>query len=309
MRKLPPLNAIRAFEAAARHGSFTAAASELCVTVTAISHQVRQLEATVGQKLFERSGRAVVLTEAGQTVFPQLRQGFDQMADAFAAIRPNAEGDIITVSTTRAFAERWLMSRLERFNEAHPSVIVNIDATEEIVDMAASSVDLAIRYGPVSPSDRRNVLFEDSYVAVVSAAISGTEGAIDIDHFHSRPLLAYRWKNRNLESPNWSTWLSSVDHNPDRDFRISWFSEETLALHAAERGIGPLLCSDALVHDELRRGTLVKVAGPTLPGFAYRIVQTPSRLKRKSITAFTDWLHAEAALFRDSAGVMPSQAA
>src|SRR5438045_8814734 len=106
MRKLPPLNAVRAFEAAARHESFTAAASELCVTVTAISPQVRQLEAMLGRKLFERSGRAVVLTAEGHAGFPLLRDGFDRMASAFATIRPPADDEPITFSATRSFVER-----------------------------------------------------------------------------------------------------------------------------------------------------------------------------------------------------------
>lgn len=309
MRKLPPLNAVRAFEAAARHGSFTAAASELCVTVTAVSHQIRQLEASIGQKLFERSGRAVVLTEAGRTIFPQLRHGLDQMAEAFAAIRPSSASDVITVSTTRAFAERWLMPRLDRFAAAHPSIIVNIDATEEVVDIAASGIDLAVRYGPADGTDRKSVLFEDRYIAVAAAAITEKNQTATIDQFHVRQLLAYKWKNRTLESPTWSAWLASTDHDSTRDFRISWFSEETLALHAAERGMGPLLCSDALVDDQLRRGTLVEVTGPTLPGFAYRIVQSPSPLKRKSVAAFIEWLQAEAAFFRNRKAVTASRAA
>src|SRR5690606_3651969 len=125
MRKIPPLNSIRAFEAVARHQSFTAAAEELCVTVAAVSHQVRQLEEGLGQKLLER-GRQVRLTAAGQTLYPLLRDGFDQIAHAFALISPPARGDAIQLSTTRAFAERWLMPRLARFNAIHPDILVPV---------------------------------------------------------------------------------------------------------------------------------------------------------------------------------------
>lgn len=298
MRKLPPLNAVRAFEAAARHESFTAAANELCVTVTAISHQVRQLEAILGHKLFERSGRAVVLTAEGHAVFPRLRDGFDRMASAFAAIRPPADGDAITVSTTRAFAERWLMPRLARFNAAFPHLVVHIDATEEVRTPGTDGVDLAIRYGRVDRAGETSVLFSDRYIAVAASAICPPGARLAIDDVRSRSLLAFRWKNAALDSPAWSAWLAAADHDPDRDFRISWYSEEPLALHAAERGLGPLLCSDALVDEQLRQGTLRRLDGPALLGFAYRLVDTPNAARRKSVSAFIDWLRAEAATFR-----------
>jgi LysR family glycine cleavage system transcriptional activator len=298
MRKLPPLNAVRAFEAAARHESFTAAANELCVTVTAISHQVRQLEAILGHKLFERSGRAVVLTAEGHAVFPMLRDGFDRMASAFAAIRPPADGDAITVSTTRAFAERWLMPRLARFNAAFPHLVVHIDATEEVRTPGADGVDLAIRYGRADRAGEKSVLFSDRYIAVAASAICPPGARLAIDDVRSRSLLAFRWKNATLDSPAWSAWLAGADHDPGRDFRISWYSEEPLALHAAERGLGPLLCSDALVDEQLRDGTLRRLDGPALAGFAYRLVDAPSAARRKSVTAFIDWLRAEAATFR-----------
>ena len=309
MRKLPPLNAVRAFEAAARHESFTAAAAELCVTVTAISHQVRQLEAMLGRKLFERSGRAVVLTAEGHAVFPQLRDGFDRMASAFAAIRPPADGDAITVSATRAFAERWLMSRLSSFNAAFPTVVVHIDATEDVRTPGIEGIDLAVRYGRVDRAHEASVLFNDNYIAVAASAICPPGASLAIDDLRPRSLLAYRWKNAALDSPAWSVWLAGISRDAARDFRISWYSEEPLALHAAERGLGPLLCSDALVGEQLRQGTLRRIDGPTLPGFCYRLVEAPGVARRRSVTAFIDWLRGEAAAFRAAPVRVTSRAA
>ncbi|MBR0895937.1 LysR family transcriptional regulator [Bradyrhizobium tropiciagri] len=309
MRKLPPLNAVRAFEAAARHESFTAAANELCVTVTAISHQVRQLEAILGHRLFERSGRAVVLTADGHAVFPLLRDGFDRMASAFAAIRPPADGDAITVSTTRAFAERWLMPRLAGFNAAFPDLVVHIDATEEIRTPGSDGVDLAIRYGRVDRAGEKSVLFNDRYIAVAASAICPPNGRLSIDDLRTRSLLAFRWKNAALDSPAWSSWLAGSDHDLGREFRISWYSEEPLALYAAERGLGPLLCSDALVDEQLREGTLRRLDGPALPGFAYRLVDAPGTARRKSVTAFVDWLRGEATAFRTAPQQIMTRAA
>jgi LysR family glycine cleavage system transcriptional activator len=297
MRKLPPLNSLRAFEAAARHGSFTAAAKELFVTVTAVSHQIRQLEELIDKKLFERSGRAVVLTEAGAAFYPRLRDGFDQLAEAFAQVSGEKEADVVAVSMTKVFAERWLMPRLDRFHSAFPDVIVNVHASEKVVDLRAESIDLAIRYGPVDLAAKPMILLRDVYLAVAASSISNSERQPVIDDYRKRPLLAYKWKNPAFLCPTWSTWLAETPHELDGDFKISWFSEETLALHAAERGLGPLLTSNILVDEKLRDGTLRRIEGPILPGYAYRLIEGPSFGKKKSAVRFADWLKEEAVTF------------
>jgi LysR family glycine cleavage system transcriptional activator len=142
------------------------------------------------------------------------------------------------------------------------------------------------------------VLFNDRYIAVAAHAICPPGARLAIDDFRARSLLAFRWKNAALDSPAWSAWLAGVDHDLGRDFRISWYSEEPLALHAAERGLGPLLCSDALVDEQLRQGTLRRLDGPALPGFAFRLVEAPGSVRRKPVIAFVDWLRAEAEAFR-----------
>jgi LysR family glycine cleavage system transcriptional activator len=299
MRKLPPLNSIRAFEAAARHRSFTTAAKELCVTVTAVSHQVRHLETILGAKLFKRSARAVSLTPAGEKIYPLLRDGFDRLADAFSAFHEERSGEAITVSTTRAFAERWLMPRLSRFTAAFPNVVVHVDATEEVMDLRAEGIDLAVRYGRGDPpAQATNILLEDVYIAVADRTICPQGRTAVIEDFRNRPLLAYRWKNRTLEAPTWSAWLALTPHDPARDFRISWFSEETLALHAAGRAFGPLLCSNLLVDDEIRCGTLRRLDGPAMAGYSYRLVDIPSASRKKGLVAFKAWLQDETAAFR-----------
>ncbi|MFG1300077.1 LysR family transcriptional regulator [Xanthobacter sp. V3C-3] len=157
-RKLPPLNAIRSIEAAARHSSFTAAADELHVTVAAVSHQVRHLEAMLDVKLFDRSGRSVSLTRTGRTLFPTLRDDLDRLADAFSTLREERSGEAITVSTTRAFAERRLMPRLGRFNAMFPDIVVHVDATEDVANLRAGAIDVAIRYGPADPTHEPAIL-------------------------------------------------------------------------------------------------------------------------------------------------------
>jgi LysR family glycine cleavage system transcriptional activator len=300
MRKIPPLNSVRAFEAVARHQSFSAAANELSVTVAAVSHQVRQLEDGLGKKLLER-GRKVSLTPAGKAIYPLLRDGFDQIDQAFALLGAPKEGDAIQVSTTRAFAERWLMPRLAKFNAIYPSIVVSIHASEKVVDLRAENVDLAIRYGLIDVDVRGPVLFEDRYIAVADNSICPADRNATINDFHSRSLLAFKWKNQALEAPSWSVWLAQVEHDTSRDFRISWYSEETLALHAAERGLGPLLCSNVLIDDELRTGRMRQVEGPALPGFTYHLIEDTRSDPRRSLSLFRDWLMSEAKSFRENA--------
>lgn len=302
MRKIPPLNSVRAFEAVARHQSFSVAANELSVTVAAVSHQVRQLEDGLGQKLLER-GRTVTLTPAGKAIYPLLRDGFDQIAQAFALIGRPTEGDAIQVSTTRAFAERWLMPRLAKFNAIHPDIVVSIHASEKVMDLRSENIDLAIRYGQPDANARGPVLFEDRYVAVADKSICPTDRTATINDFHNRSLLAFKWKNQALEVPSWSAWLARVEHDASRDFRTSWYSEETLALHAVERGLGPLLCSNVLIDDELRSGRMHRVDGPTLPGFTYYLIEDHQRVPRRSLSVFRDWLLSEARSFNENAPI------
>ena len=146
-RNLPPLNSLRAFEAAARHLSFTKAAEELHVTPAAISHQIKALEEQMGVPLFRRLTRALRLTQAGQAALPPMRDGFDKLADAVDLLRAHDESGAITVSLDPSFAAKWLVPRLDRFRAAHPDLDVRLDATDRLVDFQRDNVDLAIRYG------------------------------------------------------------------------------------------------------------------------------------------------------------------
>ena len=303
MRKLPPLNSIRAFEAAARHQSFTEAAAELSVTITAVSHQVRQLEARIGHKLFERTGGAVTLTPVGKTIYPLVRDGFDQIAQAFEAVNSRVDEDSIRISATRAFAQRWLMPRLARFNASHPDVTVHIHGSEKSVDLRADEIDLAIRYGPVGADEQSSVILEDCYFAVADRGICPEDRPPVINDFRKLPFLAYRWENGALNAPDWSAWLALVEHDQTVESRISWYSDEMLALYAAECGLGPLMCSSVLIDEELRTGRLRRIEGPSLPGFSYRLVQTASTRPKKGLRLFTKWLCEEAQLFRDRSAV------
>lgn len=297
MRRLPPLNSIRAFEAAARHLSFTAAANELCVTVTAVSHQVKNLEDQIGRKLFDRTPREVRLTAIGARLFPALREGFDRFGDAFEEITAQNAGHSLTVTTTRAFAERWLMPRLSRFAAACPDISVNVEGSEKIVDLRDTGTDVAIRYGRTTDISLATMpLLQDSYRAVTSTG-DGLSSEADIAAYRDRNLLAYRWHLHTDEMPNWSRWLREAGYRTPGDFRISWFNDESLAMHAMEQGMGPLLCSNVLVADGIAAGSLRAIDGPAIDGFGFKLAHVPARERKRSISQFIDWVVAEARQF------------
>src|SRR5829696_8789827 len=147
LRRLPPLNALKAFEAAARHESFTRAAEELCVTQGAVSHQVKALEETLGLKLFNRERQKLIITEAGREYLGVLRDAFDRIALGTARVVQRQSSGVLTVSTSPDFAAEWLVNRLGHFAEAHPDIDLRVSATLHHVDFAREEVDLAVRHG------------------------------------------------------------------------------------------------------------------------------------------------------------------
>jgi LysR family transcriptional regulator, glycine cleavage system transcriptional activator len=146
-RRLPPLNALRAFEAAARHLNFSRAADELSVTPGAVSQQIQNLEDYVGAALFKRTPKGLLLTDAAQTALPALREAFDRLAEAASLLTAAVDGRRLTLTAPPSFAAKWLVPRLKRFEEAYPQIDVWLSADMEIVDFASGEIDLAVRYG------------------------------------------------------------------------------------------------------------------------------------------------------------------
>ncbi len=146
-RRLPPLNALRAFEAAARHLSFTLAAEELNVTPAAVSHQVKALEDLLDVPLFHRLTRALRLTDAGQAALPALTDGFDKLLEGADRMRDHCESGLLTVSVSPSFGSMWLVPKLERFRSRQPEIEIRIDGTDRLVDVARGEADVAVRYG------------------------------------------------------------------------------------------------------------------------------------------------------------------
>jgi LysR family transcriptional regulator, glycine cleavage system transcriptional activator len=292
MRSLPPLNALHTFEVAARHLSFQQAAEELDITPTAVSHQIKVLEDHLGVFLFRRRPRPLVLTEAGQLLYPAVNKSLDMMAAAIARLAKVSASTILTVSVTTVFAAKWLVPRLSEFQRTHPQIDLRLQTSNDVVDLHRQTVDLAIRYGK---GDYHGLivrkLMSDVFVPVCSPRLLHDQQPIaapkDLEH---HPLLHFEWVYFDTEAPSWSNWfrvagLDTIDPN-----RGLTFNEESLAIQAAIAGQGVALCSNIHVADDVALGFLMQPLDLSLDGFNYSVVYLENHPKETLILKFLDWL-------------------
>ncbi len=302
-RPLPPLNALRAFESAGRHLSFTKAAAELNVTPAAISHQVKALEELLEVPLFRRLTRALRLTDAGQAALPTLRQGFDKLAQGVEQMRAQRESRTLTISVSPSFGAMWLVPRLERFRSRHPDIEIRIDGTDRRVDLARGDADVALRYGPGGYNGVRvDWLFGQVNTPVCSPALlSGEHPLRQPDDLRHHTLLHIDWKDAEA---SWRMWLLAVglhDIDPTRGPR---FTMENMAVQAAIDGHGVALVGDMLVADDLAAGRLVRPFDPSLSTpltFSYYLLSAKDSAEQPKVEAFRDWLLEEARASRPEA--------
>lgn len=301
MRKLPPLAELRAFEAAARCLSFKLAAAELGVTPTAVSHQIRLLEAYCGQPLFRRQPRPVALTWAGQQLFPVVRDGFESFVEAINGVRAGATGARLRVTATNAFAARWLVPRLPKWREAHPRLKLEIVGTDVVLSLKAGEADISIRYARSAPAEGPSFeLARDTFVVVATPKLVGrSRKPLDPVALGQFPLIEAGWPASDTEAPTWRQWETVARkhhrHVPNLSGLVSLnFREELHAIEAAVSGQGIAICSDVLVAPELASGALVKIANVTLPGYGFYIVHRNGHPKLASIKAFVAWALAAA---------------
>jgi LysR family transcriptional regulator, glycine cleavage system transcriptional activator len=299
MRKLPPLRALHAFEAAARHLSFAAAAQELAVTPTAISHQIRQLEEACGAKLFQRRPRPLLLTSNGARLYPALRDGFDALAAAVALLAEEEVQAPLRVTSPSAFASKWLIPQLPKWREENPTVPLEIIGTDAVLDLRAGAADVAIRYSRRPPLDVvAHAVFRDVYVPVCSPRLLERHGPIERAADLLRlPLIHYDWINRDPDAPTWARWVE-VARSIDPDFSARErasdlsFREELHAIDAVVGGQGVAICSDVVLSNELRSGLLVKAHPLSLPGYGFYLVSMARSPRTPVIEAFSRWLRA-----------------
>jgi LysR family transcriptional regulator, glycine cleavage system transcriptional activator len=291
-RRLPPLHALRAFEAAARHLSFKDAADELAVSATAISHHIRQLEKTLGLKLFERHPRRVELTAAGKELYPVMRDGFDSFTNAIARLKARKLRNVVTLSATVAFTARWLVPRAAAFHRAHPRMDLRLHASDEPVDLLAGTSDAAIRYGRGGYAGlEAEKLFQDVFAPVCSPALNLRQP----QQLAAHTLIHFEWRRARRDNPIWARWLESAGLSELCPKAELIFTDETHAIQAAIAGQGVALVSLMLVADELARGTLVQPFGPKLDGFQYLLVYPPGAHISARVAALRTWIRDEVA--------------
>lgn len=299
-RPLPSLNALRAFESAARHLSFTKAAVELNVTPAAIGHQVKALEELLEVPLFRRLTRALRLTDAGQAALPMLGEGFGKLAQAVEQMRAHCESGLLTVSVSPSFGAMWLVPRLEHFRSQHPDIEIRIDGTDRLVDLAHGDADVSVRYGPGGYDGVRvDYLFGQVNTPVCSPALLDGEHPLrQLNDLRHHTLLHIDWKDAEA---SWRMWLLAAglyDIDPTRGPR---FSMENMAVQAALDGNGVALVGDMLVADDLAAGRLVRPFDPNLSTpltFAYYLLSANDNAEQPRVTAFRNWLLEQACALR-----------
>lgn len=289
---LPPLAALRVFESAARHLSFTKAAAELGMTQAAVSYQIKLLEERIGVPLFLRRPRQVALTEAGQRFAPEVSQAFTQLAEAYAAVRNVAEGTLV-ISTIQTFASNWLARHLGSFQMQHPSLAVRLEVQSRMVDFAREEADVAIRSGSGDwPGVARHRLFKSHFAPMFSPKLDGATRSVKTPaDLLKLPILDPRdyW---------WDIWFKAAGvPETDLDKRPgSSMGSQASEANRALAGQGVAILTPALVANELAEGLLIQpfdlVASEDK---AYWLVYPEARRNVPKIRAFRDWLLAEIA--------------
>jgi LysR family glycine cleavage system transcriptional activator len=292
MRHLPSLVALRAFEAAATRQSFKLAAVDLGVTPTAVSHQIRQLESELGQRLFIRRPRAVALTDAGRALFHDLRQGFERIESAVERLRGGDRNRIATLSASAAVAERLLLPRAVAFRAAHPGWELRLHVAERPGDLTCGEADAAICGGAETCAGLVAFpLVVDRFAPVCSPHVAVRRPR----HLATATLL------HCPSAPSWRRWLEERGKgrfDPDAGLTCD---DQDAAIRAAVAGRGVALASLALAASELASGALIQPFGPALEGQRYDVVVPPGAGDRPAVAVLTDWLLAEFSAEREIA--------
>jgi len=285
-RRLPPLNALPSFEAAARHLSFSKAADELRVTHGAVSRAVRNLEEFLGVQLMTRATRSVRLTPIGASYAAEIRDVLKHLTAATSAATGQSSA-ILNVSTIDSFAARWLMPRLSRFRRAHGDIDVRVATSERLANFASDGIDIAIRCGGGRyPGLSAELLMNEDHFPVCSPKLLKGRHPLRTPADLARHTLLH-----DVFTVDWAMWLhgGGIDHVDS--YRGPTFLSSDHAILAAVQGEGVALGRSALVADDLAAGRLVRPFELSLPAsFAYYVVYPPHALQRPNVKAFRDWL-------------------
>ncbi|MEM8798609.1 MAG: transcriptional regulator GcvA [Pseudomonadota bacterium] len=298
-----PLNALRVFDAAARHLSFKLAADELAVTPAAVSQQIRALEDTLGVVLFKRQTRGLELTHEAQLALPALREGFLQFEEVVRLLQLTQRSDMLTVSVAPSFASKWLVPRIERFYNSVPDMDVRIDASNALVNFGQDNIDLAIRYGAGDYPQLLSERLIDEAVSPVCSPDLYASGGLETPQGLRDLILIHDDSSIEDEScPTWSMWLRAAGVGDIEGDRGLHFNQSNLAIEAAVAGKGVALAKHTIAADDIEHGRLVRPFADEQPvNFAYYLVAPMDRWRLPKVARFVEWLREEAAAMKPPA--------
>ncbi len=293
-RPLPPLNALRAFEATARHLSFSKAAEELHVTPAALSHQIRGLEDLLGLKLFLRRARAIELTSAARLIYPGIRTGFENLREAVEQLERGKQDRVLVVSATPGLTAKWLVPRLYRFLAKHPEIDTRITASVGYANFTSDGVDVGIRLSSgVHPELHVEKLSDEWLLPLCSPRLLEGEQPLGSPH----DLAHFTLIQVDLPGvvPTWNDWLRVAGIEGIDTMRGLRLNVADHALDAASEGVGVVLGYKVVASHDIGLGRLVVPFGPEMlvPGRSYHFVCPKGQEKRPAIKAFRDWVFAE----------------
>jgi LysR family glycine cleavage system transcriptional activator len=299
MSRLPTLNGLQAFEATARHMSFASAAEELNLTPSAVSYQVRSLEDRLGVELFARLNRAIALTEAGEALYPDIREAFARMRIAVDRLSADTPENVLVVSTGPSFAAKWLSPRLFSFMDEHPEIEVRISASLKLVDFNRDGVDVGIRFGPGNYAGLEQFkLMGDEVTVLASPGFLETHRLKTPQDIAAQPLIIDESMAFTKEAPNWPEWFKHTGVTYEGEVRGLRFNHADHAIDAAARGVGIALARTSLAQSDVDKGLLVEPF-PDLrlqTSLAFYLVMPPTARLKPKVAAFTQWVHRELGL-------------
>ncbi|WP_213982007.1 LysR family transcriptional regulator [Sphingomonas sp. dw_22] len=280
-----PLNALRAFEASARHLSFTRAAIELCVTQAAISHQVKGLEARLGVRLFRRLPRGLALTDEGQALLPALAESFDRIAELVEGLAEGTAAQLLSVAAVGTFAAGWLMPRLPAFRAAHPRIDLRLFTNNNRVDLAGEGLDYAIRFGDGAWHGTEALpLIETPLTPLCTPALA--RELHEPRDLLARPLL------RSYRADEWPRWFAAAGLAAPT-LRGPVFDSSLVMAEAAMQGLGVALAPPAMLARRIEQTALVRPFALEVPAGRYWLTWLKSRTPSPAMTAFREWIVTE----------------
>jgi LysR family glycine cleavage system transcriptional activator len=293
--RIPPLNPLRTFEAAARHLSFTRAAEELFVTAAAVSHQIKVLESSLGVKLFSRVGGALVLTDIGQAYLPAIQQAFRQVIDATNLLHKRKDVTSLRINASPTFSVKWLLPRLDAFLRQHPDIELKLSTSNHMIDFSREDLDLVIRYGKGNyPGMRSEKCFSVEAVPVCSPKLLENRPPVrqpaDLANF------TLLHDGSDSTHPDWRNWFDYVGCPEIDTSRGPTLWPSHLVIDAAVEGVGVALVKRPWIERDLAEGRLVQLFDISLPvnGYAYYISYPEGRADDSAIRRFVDWVQSGA---------------